>query len=252
MFVSQSNAELPSAATIRRHREASAEVESINAKRARADSAEVVRKSAVALKLAYFRYVKLVPGAHVDEFKSMHTELNASAFACVSAELQHLLAPHIPQEVFSETLSLIKKNYDIYEGLRTEKNELSFLHTEIPIPTHHSRPLKGTTGSAQDFEIDKQLLLLLEHNEVAREQVKETLVTWRTKGPATKDNPSKVFFDITDGLCFEKHPIFGLKGRVPENQAIEEAPTAPLRWCLLLYADAFTVCAAVSVDISMT
>ena len=36
------------------------------------------------------------------------------------------------------------------------------------------------------------------------------------------------------------------------HRAHNRIPTAPLRWCLLLYSDAFTVCAAVSVDMSMT
>ena len=109
-------------------------------------------------------------GVHVDSFKAMHKELNDAAYEDVSLELEHTLAPHVPAEVMSHALSTIKKNYDIYAGLRTEKQELACLRKEIPIPKHHARKLTGTNGFAQDFEIDEQLqmLLTLTHNADAR------------------------------------------------------------------------------------
>ena len=102
------------------------------------------------------------------------------------------------------------------------------------------RPLKGG-GFAYDFAIDQQLVYLLKYSDEARRQTYNTIQSWRTRVPHGKNNLARIFFDITDGEVFLRHPIFGRKARVTAEEAKRTSATAPIRMALLLYLDGFTV-----------
>ena len=57
------------------------------------------RKIKVALRLAYMRYMKLVPGSHVDWFKEFHRDLNSMAVDTLTQELTRLLEAYAPAPV---------------------------------------------------------------------------------------------------------------------------------------------------------
>jgi hypothetical protein len=152
-----------------------------------------------------------------------------------------MLASLVPSHVLTKVLNIMQRSYDVYEGVRSEKQELTELHKILKVPRYHERALPNTKGFIYDFELDQQLLLVLEYSESARAQVYETLASWRVNGPSTRDNPDKIIFDIPDGVAFEDHEIFGMANRVDAEQARDEQHSASLQWALLLYGDAFCV-----------
>lgn len=216
----------------------------------REDARAFLRKRNTALRLAELRYLKLIPGKHIDDIKRMHKELNADALAAVQTELQKCLRGHISDDVYDTVITTIEKSFDIYAGLGTEWQELSYLRGSpsrgipgaIPVPTFHERKLANNAGMAYDFKLDEQLLLLMKHDPRARAQFYDTIVAWRTKPPQTRDDPARILVDITDGAVFLDHPVFGEAQRVSAEQAKQEGATAPMRFAILLYADGFTVC----------
>lgn len=192
------------------------------------------------MKLAQLRYVKLVPGNHVDEMKVLHKHLNIQAAGSLKVELVQLLSCKVSAALMSEIIALVDRHLNIYQGVETEPKELAVLKKHVPVLKHYPRTLSNG-GKAQDFMIDEAILQLLKYSRAAREQIFETLVSWRTKPPHTKDDPMRIIVDIPDGLVFRNHAIFGDQNRVSPEQALREKPNAPLRFAILLYADAFTV-----------
>ena len=210
-------------------------------KQERANDARSTRRKKVLMKLAAFRFIKLVAGTTVDDFKAMHKECNDDSNEMIGSFARELLGAYVPPSVLDDLLTGIRERLDTYEGIRTEKQELSQLKFEIPQMDWIERSLPNTAGSAFDFKLDQCLLLLVEHNPALLGQLFETFVEWQVKGPHTRDDPKKILVDIPDGIVFQDHPIFGQSARVSREQVMATLKTACLRWCLLLYADAFTV-----------
>jgi hypothetical protein len=233
--------ELPSRDEAKRARAAAEDTE-MHAKMQRLlDEFARDRKKAAALELAQFRYVKMIAGSNVDAFKSTHTKLNASAYATAEEQITLMLASLVPSHVLTKVLNIMQRSYDVYEGIRTEQQELAVLNTILKVPRYHERALPNAKGCIYDFELDQQLLLVLESSESARAQVYETLASWRVNGPSTRENPDKIIFDIPDGVAFEDHPVFGMANRVDAEQARDQQPFASLQWALIMYGDAFCV-----------
>ena len=199
------------------------------------------RKIKVALRLAYMRYMKLVPGSHVDWFKEFHRDLNAMAVDTLTQELTRLLESYAPAPVMEQVRATVASHLDVYAGLETEDNEVAFLSKRVPIPKFEQRRLADTNTFAWDFHLDEQLLLLMAYDPVARGQVYDTLTTWRTKPMHSRLDPARIIFDITDAAIFLDHEVFGEAARVSFEEAFRTARTAALRFAIILYADAFCV-----------
>ena len=199
------------------------------------------RKIKVALRLAYMRYMKLVPGSHVDWFKEFHRDLNSMAVDTLTQELTRLLEAYAPAPVMEQVRATVASHLDVYAGLETEDNEVAFLSKRVPIPKFEQRRLADTNTFAWDFHLDEQLLLLMAYDPVARGQVYDTLTTWRTKPMHSRLDPARIIFDITDAAVFLDHEVFGEAARVSLEEAFRTARTAALRFAIVLYADAFCV-----------
>ena len=207
----------------------------------RDDSNMHARKRAAALWLADFRYKLLVPGTQVDKMKSMHTAMNGMACVDFMKEIEILLDGRLPRNELMQIDRLVKRHFDPYVELRTEKQEKAYLQTFLHVPQYIPRALpKG--GTAYDFRLDEQILSLITHSRVARQQVYETLISWRVPNQHTRDDPKRLIVDIPDGDVFRDHPIFGDATRVSELEAQRTRSSAPMRIAILLWADGFTVC----------
>ena len=77
--------------------------------------------------------------------------------------------------------------------------------------------------------LDEQILSLITHSRVARQQIYETLISWRVPNQHTRDDPKRLIVDIPDGDVFRDHAIFGDATRVSEGEAKRTRSTAPMR-----------------------
>eukprot|EP00965_Chrysotila_dentata_P240870 6203957-Pleurochrysis_carterae.AAC.1 len=240
-------------------------------KRARSMEYADRMRETVSLDLAQLRFVKLVPSAHVDIFKACVTNWLMAAAAAITDELMVDLSRLLPASgsgdqpkddgIIRETVSrVLDSKLDLFDGLRTEHQELQFLKKITPMASPVQRRMQvehpneaNTTHDtatllpdpnkprvAYDLKMDELLARLLEYSSVAREQIYETLVSWTAK-PKPTSEPFRVVADITDGRIFLEHPVFGLQARMTEEEAKEASSTSPLKIGIMLYADAFTV-----------
>lgn len=232
---------LPSAEATREKRLREAEDMKDGMQRFRTEAESASRRSRVALRLARMRYIKMIPGTSVDDFKLLHREENDIAYSTVVKELTDLLATRLPPEVLSSAFETIRDAYDIYANLLTEAQENAALRQmNLPILTYHPRALKGVKSKAYDFALDEQVTTLLDHCPAARAQMYQTITAWATKRPdGSKER--RIVCDITDGSVFLNHPILGEKCRVTAEEAKACSETLPLNIALLIYWDGFTV-----------
>ena len=209
-------------------------------KRVRVEAAFDERQRRVALQLADLRYIKLVAGTHVDAMKAMHKNLVRDSLKAIERHLDRLLADVAGEEVVSEIKELLHDEFDYYRGLQTEYQERKYLLSFLPSPTVFPRQLQHG-GTAYDFKLDEQLLLLLKHCTAAREQFYETIASFRTKHPWTRDNPKRIIADIMDSDTARDHLVFGDGQRLSREQAELAAKDGPFRFALWLWQDAFVV-----------
>ena len=209
-------------------------------KKVRQDAAHDARKRSVALELADLRYTKLVAGSHVDAMKAMHIKLTKEACASLMQQLRTLLADKVDAVALDEIEKLLHDEFEFYRELRSEYQERTYLQTFLPAPTVIPRQMPQG-GIAYDFKIDEQLLLLLNRCETAREQFYETLTTFRTDHPWTRDNPRRIIADVMDGDGLRDHEIFGDAARMPREQAEKAAETGPMQFAICVWADGFVV-----------
>ena len=83
----------------------------------RDDSSMHARKRATALWLAHFRYKLLVPGTQVDQMKTMHTTMNATACEDVMKEIETLLDGRLPRKDLMQIDRVVKRHFDPYADL---------------------------------------------------------------------------------------------------------------------------------------
>lgn len=209
-------------------------------KRTRDDQQEDDRIRRVALALAEERYMKLVPGTQIDRTKTLHTTLMKDARASMMQELTQTLGDKVPAAILETIDQVAAKHFDLYKGLRTAKQERTYLNKILERPKFHPRELPQG-GTAYDFEIDGQLLLLLKYSSVAREQFHETLRTWRTAHQWTRDDPKRIFVDIIDSDVARDHEVLGDAKRMSPEEAAEAAKTGPFQFGIVLWSDAFVV-----------
>ena len=228
-----------------RRAEAFAQAESDAGKRTRGELFQDTMRRQLCLSLAKLRFLQRVPAAHVDGFKSTMQNLLTETLGAIRQEVED---PAI--------LSLITPKLQWLDGIETETKELQHLKTLVPVVTPVPREMSGAKVStdaegwtplqpsiskprmAYDFKLPDLLARLIKHNPRAREQIYETLVTWRTK-PAMNGKYSKVILDMTDGRVFLDDPVLGLQARVSEAEARAASATAPLQIAVLLWADGF-------------
>lgn len=236
---------LPSEAVkAKREADAKAEAEAAN-KKHRQDCNEQSRSCRVALRLAHMRYIKMISGTVVDQFKELHTKENVMAFEHIEKELGKQLSSLLSPEVIARALETIRDAYDTYNGIRTEKQELAVLRKEVRLPmlTYYPRELPRAKGKAYDFKIDEEVLLLLDHVPAARVDVEETIVQWSVKAPE-RGTCQRIITDITDGNVFLNHPVLGDRCCVSVKEARACSASLPLKIAIMLYWDGFTVRAA--------
>ena len=91
------------------------------------------RKERIALALAHMRYVKVIAGSVVDDFKELHNNENIKAYHHVESELHKELQHLVPTDVRMRLLATVKKSLDIYDGIRTEKQEQAVLRNDVKL-----------------------------------------------------------------------------------------------------------------------
>ena len=137
-------------------------------------------------------------------------------------------------------LLMLKDSFDIYTGIETERRELTALKKTISVVEPVPRLLPGTSKKVYDFEMDRLLLRLLKLCPVARQQVNDTIVEWRTKTP----KGPRIISDVIHGKVFMEHAILGELLRVTREEAQEMARKgAHIQWAIILWGDAFVVTA---------
>ena len=211
------------------------------AKKVRTETESEARRSRVCHKLARMRYVKLVPGTTVDDFKQLHIDENQAAYNRVVKELTKQLSTRVPPDELSRAFETVQDAYNIYDGLLTEKQENATLHKlNLPILKYTPRKLPRTKGMAYDFALDEQVTTLLDHCPAARAQMFATITEWATKHP-TGTSERRIVCDITDGSVFLNHPILGDQLRVTAEEAEACSEALPLNIAIMVYWDGFTV-----------
>lgn len=212
-------------------------------KKARVQTFKEERRDSQCLLLARKRFIELVPASYIDGMKADHVAINNISEQYCVRELGKHLKHLVPPEVWKSALKIIADSFDVYEGIRTEKQEMAHLRTLICIIEPVERPLKGG-GKVYDFMMDELVLRLLQQSPTAREQVFETIETWKTKPPdgrGVRGNPLPIIADITDASVFLEHPVFGVQCRVTPEEARRTSKTMRLQLAFLMYADAFDV-----------
>ena len=114
-------ATLPSVARNLQARAADEAEQQEQQKQERANDARSVRRNKVLMKLATFRFIKLVAGTTVDDFKAMHKECNDDSNEMIASFARELLGAYVPPSVLDDLLTGISERLDTYEGIRTEK-----------------------------------------------------------------------------------------------------------------------------------
>eukprot|EP00965_Chrysotila_dentata_P025978 861726-Pleurochrysis_carterae.AAC.1 len=235
------------------------------AKRARDMDYSDRLRNKVSLDLAHFRYVKLMPSAHVDIFKGAVAQWLDTACKAIVDDVVSFFAEVSPS-FDSETLAAhtqsvvsgVESKLDVFNGLRTEHQEMQYLKKNVPyakpvpremtVSTIYNSQSAAAPASmhtrrkkciAYDFAADELLCRLIEHSSIARAQIYETVVSW-SAAPSPSPQSTQIVADITDGRVFLEHPVFGLRARVTEQEARDASESAPLRIAIMLYSDAFT------------
>ena len=236
MLEKQAEAATPELHAQPRHAEQAPVQQGEERKRARDGAIDDDRMRRVCLALADERYLKLTPSVHVDRIKDLHAKL--------IKEAQETMLQELSATIGDETLELVRraanKHLDLYKGLRTAKQERSHLQTLLDRPKFHARNLSDG-GVAYDFEMSSQLLLLLKHSTIARQQFHDTLTSWRTVHQYTRDDPKRIFSDIMDGDVARDHEVLGDDQRLPLDEATEAAKEGPYRFGVVIWADGFVV-----------
>ena len=209
-------------------------------KRVRVEAEFDERQRRVALQLADLCYIKLVAGTHVDAMKAMHKKLVRDSLKAIEQHVDRLLADVVEDKVVSEIKELLHGEFDFYKGLQTEYQERKYLESFLPSPKVFPRQLPHG-GTAYDFKLDEQLLLLLKHSTAAREQFYETIASFRTVHPWTRDNPKRIIVDIMDSDSARDHTVFGDGQRMTREQAELAALSGPFRFAIWLWQDGFVV-----------
>lgn len=209
-------------------------------KRCRESAATDERTHRVALLLADLRYLKLIPGTHVDQMKSMHAKLNKQACEDMMADLRGELGSQVSDEALAIIKKVADRRFDIYDGLRTVFQERKVLNSLLQRPAFVPRQMPNG-GTAYDFKIDEQLLLLLSKSSTARDQFYETLSSWRTEHQYTRDDPARIIADFMDADVLRDHGIFGDQARMPAAEAEEAAKEGPMRVAIVIWADGYVV-----------
>ena len=194
-------------------------------KRTREEVFQDVMRRKLCLSLAKFRYLMRIAGTHVDEFKAVLQNCLNDTMDALRREIKD---PAI--------LKNIAPKLQWLDGLETESKELGHLRTLVPVVDPVPRPLslpqvstdaEGETPLlpstskqriAYDFKFPELLARLMKHNARAREQIYETLVSWRTK-PKMNGKYAEVIVDLTCGRVFLDDPVLGLQARVSEEEA---------------------------------
>ena len=224
---------------------AHADAEKEAGKRVRTEAFQVKMRRKLCLQLAKYRFIRRVAASHVDDFKSTLQNCLNEVLTSLAEEIQD---PRI--------LSIIAPKLQWLEGIETEAKELKFLRACVPVVKPIARPLCAPQEStdaegarplnprvskpriAYDFKITELLARLIKHDARAREQIYETLISWRVK-PEMKGKFAKIITDMTNGRVFLDHPVLGLQARVSEEEARRASPTAPLQMAILVWGDAF-------------
>ena len=209
-------------------------------KRCRESAAADERTHRVALLLADLRYLKLIPGTHVDQMKSMHAKLNKQACEDMMADLRAELGSQVSDEALAIIKTVADRRFDIYDGLRTQYQESKVLNSFLQRPAFVPRQMPNG-GTAYDFKIDEQLLLLLSKSSTARDQFYETLSSWRTEHQYTRDDPARIIADFMDADVLRDHGIFGDQARMPAAEAEEAAKEGPMRVAIVIWSDGYVV-----------
>ena len=202
----------------------------------------------IALDLARFRYVKMVPGTTVDTMKTMVNGWLQSALAELKRELTDVMS-NAPEQVQQRVFAAVDTKFNLFDRLQSEKQEMMILRKMIPIIRPIPRrlgqsdqesvdaegnlplvPKKARARLAYDFRIPEVVIRLMEYSSTARTQIYNTLNEWAAMGDVKKMKPQRIITDIPHGTVFQKF----LKNVKPEMS--ENIPVA-----LVLYADAFTV-----------
>ena len=213
-----------------------------------------IRKD-ISLFLAKLRYFKMVDGALVDDFKaSIGKFLKSTAHALGQDARAHIA----DEEELRAMESSIDSKLDWFADLQTEKQELAFLKRSVPI----LKPVPRVMGAPQesvdaegmgpltprktrkrisfDFLIPKEIQRLMNYNSKVRDDVYETLISWRKKRVVNFNDEKRIIADFEDGKVFLDHPETGLLCRVSEEEARAAAPDRPITILLIVYGDAFT------------
>ena len=225
-------------------------------KKARHDTFADLLREDQALDLARLRFLLLIEAAHVDRFK-----------VCVQnwmLKTKRECASRIDQ-LFEQKLDPLMLKVGIhkaiadatlwFDGLETEKRELAYLRSAIPIVEPHERELvkesihlsdgseddsseddsseddssedvtdvleglpkaqAAPTRMAYDFLITDLLVRLMEGSATAREQMYDWVEKWATADPIDLQDPCRIIADIDAGKVFNDNVAF--------NQAAREA-----------------------------
>jgi hypothetical protein len=229
------------------------DMEELASKRARREEYADSMRHTIALRLAHYRFYEVTAGTTVDSFKADFCNWIADAMRGIAEDFRMRVSNDSQRELL---LDCCKSRFDFFKGIESERKEITFLKTVLPIADPIERVMKTTTTidaegmqplvpsvrkqlKCFDFKIDDRIALLIEHDESARQQIHDTIIEWSAE-PTASSREKKIYVDITDGSVFLKHPVLGLQTRVSREEAVRAAPDAPLKMAFMLYSDAFT------------
>ena len=252
-LVKQQEAEEQAAAATRAVNHRILEVEEVASKRARREEYADSMRHTVALRLAHYRFYDVTAGTTVDSFKADFCNWIADAIRCIAEDFTKKISNDSERD---DLLDCCRSRFDFFKGIETERKEITFLKTILPIADPIERVMKTTTTidaegmqplvpsvrkqlKCVDFKIDDRIALLIEHDQSARQQIHDTIIEWSAKPPEIP-REKKIYVDITDGSVFLNHPVLGMQARVSREEAVRAAPDAPLKMAFMLYTDAFT------------
>ena len=73
-----------------------------------------------------------------------------------------------------------------------------------------------------------------------RNDIYETIVSWRRHQTVDFTNPKRIIADFTEGKVFLEHVATGLQCRVSEEEARAASATSPITLLFVVYGDAMT------------
>eukprot|EP00965_Chrysotila_dentata_P246582 6207249-Pleurochrysis_carterae.AAC.1 len=112
---------------------------SLASKRARGSLFADQLRYQLAMDLAQLRYVKLVPGAHVDIVKGYVNDWLLTAVDSIMSDLAVCVTSScdgpLAQSILESATETIRSKLDLFNGLRTECAESQYLRSRIPMVT---------------------------------------------------------------------------------------------------------------------